>query len=211
MTCCRFACTLVLCLAACSAQASLVNNADFEADNGEAVLGPLSWFNGGPVSYVLDDDSDGIGTRSVQIDANGGDWRSEAFFVTPGEQLIWGLDYKFLEGASGEFSADLRFFSGFDPVGGGTAGVFQGEQRIVVGSTSAGVWETLGPNVFEVPAGALTADVRISTSFFDAGITGGGVRFDDVGVRVPEPHTAVLLLLGSAGAWAVGRRARQRS
>lgn len=186
--------------------ASLVTNSDFETDNGETPAGPLGWFTGGPTDYVLDDDSDGDGSRSIEITADAGDWRSEAIFVTPGDELTWGLDYKFLDGTAGEFSADLRFFSGFDALSGGTAGAFQGEQRIVTGASANGEWQSFS-NTFEVPAGALTADVRISSSFFDAGLTGGGVRFDAIDVRVPEPTS---MILGGLGVLGLGFSRRRR-
>ncbi|MEQ8848270.1 PEP-CTERM sorting domain-containing protein [Botrimarina sp.] len=190
------------------ASASLVQNPDFELDNGGDPLFPDSWFRGGSIGYELADDSDGVGSRSAEITGTGSDYRSSAFFVTPGEPLVWSLDYKFLDGSSGQFSADLRFFAGFDPVGGGTAGAFRGEQRIVVTADATGVWQTLGPNSLEVPAGALTADVRISNGFFDDGLVGQGFRIDNVDVRIPEP--ASLGLAGVAVAAASLRRRGRR-
>ncbi len=180
------------------AGASLIPNYDFEVDNGETSPSPTQWFAGGNVAYELADDSDGVGERSAQINANASDWRSSAVFVTPGETMEWKLDYKWLDGASGEFSADLRFFSGFDPIGGGTSGAFRGEQRIVVASSSNGQWQTLNVNSIEVPAGALTADIRISSGFFDAGLSGDGFRIDNVELRVPEPGSVAIAAVGVA-------------
>jgi hypothetical protein len=174
----------------------MIPNHDFEVDNGEPSPSPTDWFSGGNVSYELADDSDGVGERSAQINANSADWRSSAVFVTPGDTMLWKLDYKWLDGATGQFSADLRFFSGFDPIGGGTAGAFRGEQRIVVSSSGNGQWQTLGVNSIDVPAGALTADVRISTGFFDGGLSGGGFRIDNIDLRVPEPGSAAIVVLG---------------
>jgi hypothetical protein len=178
--------------------ASLIPNHDFEVDNGEPSPSPTEWFSGGNVAYEIADDSDGVGDRSAQINANASDWRSAAVFVTPGETMKWKLDYKWLDGVSGEFSADLRFFSGFDPIGGGTAGAFRGEQRIVVASSNNGLWQTLDVNSIDVPAGALTADIRISSGFFDGGISGGGFRIDNVDLRIPEPGSAAIVALGVA-------------
>ncbi len=186
---------------------SLVLNHDFEVQSDVSTF-PADWFRGGSVSYILDDDSDGVGTDSVQIDANGSDWRSKAIFVTPGEDITWSLDYKFLDGVTGQFSADIRFFAGLDPIGGGTAGAFRGEQRIRVDSSANGAWLTSGPNMITVPAGALTADIRISAGFFDSGLTGGGVRLDKVLVNVPEPATIGTVLLGVAACFARRRELR---
>jgi hypothetical protein len=191
-----WAVVLTLILAPSAATAFLVPNGDFEADNGEATLRPTSWFTGGPTSYILDDDSDGVGSRSVQITGNFGDWRSSAVQVVPGTSIQWLLDYKFLEGASGEFRADLRFFSGFNPLDGGTSGAFRGEDAPIVASSTTGNWLSTGWRNVVVPAGANFADLRISTGFFGAGVT-GGLRLDNATI-VPEPAAGALLAVGAA-------------
>src|SRR5687768_16088560 len=71
--------------------ANEVINPDFEIDADNSG-NPDLWFRGGAIGYVLNDDSDGVGTRSVSSQ-DGGDWRSRAFAVTPGEKLIYSLDY----------------------------------------------------------------------------------------------------------------------
>src|SRR5688572_9950984 len=105
------------------AQASEVQNHDFEIDADNSG-NPDLWFRGGTVGYVLNDDSDGVGTRSVSSQ-DGGDWRSRAFAVAPGEKLIYSLDYKVLPGATGTIRTDMRFFTAMS--GGATSGLFQGE------------------------------------------------------------------------------------
>ncbi|MGL4511814.1 MAG: hypothetical protein ACRCT8_01875 [Lacipirellulaceae bacterium] len=95
-----WAVVLTLTLAPCAATAFLVPNGDFEADNGETPLAPTLRFTGGPTSYALDDDSDGVGSQGVQITGNFGDWRSSAVQVVPGTSIQWLLDYEFLAGAA---------------------------------------------------------------------------------------------------------------
>jgi hypothetical protein len=206
------AAALAACLASAAQAQSIVPNYDFEID-ADANSAPDTWFSGGAATYLTNDDSDGVGTASV-AEGNGGDWRSSAFAVTPGEQLTWSFDYKVGQGATGSFRADLRFFTGMD-AGGGTSGNFQGEQNqsVDVASVPQGVWQTAGPFVLNVPLGTFPpalvpnfADVRISSGLFGTALT-GEVRFDKVVVtRVPEPATLALTALAACTGLAVRRR-----
>lgn len=208
----RLAAALLACLASAAQAQSIVPNHDFETD-ADANSAPDTWFRGGAATYLTNDDSDGVGMASV-AEGNGGDWRSSAFAVTPGEQLTWSFDYKVGQGATGSFRADLRFFTGQD-VGGGTSGNFQGEvnQSVDVSAVTQGSWQTAGPFVVNVPLGSLPpllvpnfADVRISSGLFGPALA-GEVRFDRMIVtRVPEPATLALTALAACGGLAVRRR-----
>lgn len=207
--------SLLLSAAANVAQATLVPNGDFEVD-ADANSSPDDWFRGGTTGYVINDDSNGVGTSSV-MSGNGGDWRSTAFAVTASEQLTWSIDYKVSQGATGTFRADLRFFTG-QGGDGGTAGNFQGEEvhQVDVSSVTPDVWQTLGPFTINVPAGSLPpllvpnfADVRVSAGLFGAPLA-GELRFDNITVtRIPEPATtSMLAMAGVMGVAAVRRRRR---
>jgi hypothetical protein len=181
-------------------QVNGVSDPDFEIDADSNGF-PDLWFRGGTVGYPLDD-SDGIGTHSVSSQ-NGGDWRSRAIPVFPGEVLTFALDYKVSQGATGTFRTDLRFFTGGSATG-GTSGAFQGEfaPTTDVATVPQGVWNTLGPFSVTVPAGSSPplvipnwADVRLSAGVFGPALV-GTVQFDNVRVIIPEPATVGLGLLG---------------
>lgn len=205
--------TMLLCRGSVSAS-SLVPNFDFEIDS-EPDNSPDTWFAGGPIAYVSGDDSDGSGTQSVETTGNGGDWRSSAFAVTPGEELTWSVDYKVTTGTTGSIRADLRFFTGTDGSG-GTAGGFEGEEVHSINDLSLetpDIWQTLGPFVINVPAGTLPpviqpnfADVRLSAGLFGPAFS-GRIQFDRVMVtRIPEPSTAGLVMIAGLAMSIVMRR-----
>jgi hypothetical protein len=194
------------------AQVNGIINPDFEIDADNSG-NPDLWFRGGAIGYVLTDDSDGVGTRSVSSQ-QGGDWRSRAFPVVPGQKLQYSLDYKVSQGATGTIRTDLRFFTGMS--GGGTSGAFQGEfaPTTDVATVPQGVWNTLGPFTVTVPPGQLPpaivpawGDVRLSAGIFGPALT-GTVQFDNVRVIIPEPATISLGLLLAASCCAFIRRSR---
>jgi hypothetical protein len=113
----------MLAMATAHAQINVVPNPDFEID-ADMSGNPDLWFRGGTIGYVTNDDSDGVGTSSVSA-MDGGDWRSRAFPVAPGMNILYSLDYKVSQGATGTIRTDLRFFTSMS--GGGTSGLFQGE------------------------------------------------------------------------------------
>lgn len=191
-------------------QVNGVINPDFEIDADNSG-NPDLWFRGGAVGYVLNDDSDGIGTRSVSSQ-QGGDWRSRAIPVVPGMVLTYSLDYKVSPGATGTIRTDLRFFTGMS--GGGTSGAFQGEfaPTTDVATVPQGVWNKLGPFSITVPAGTSPplvipafADVRLSAGVFGPALV-GTVQFDNVQVIVPEPSTICLAMLTAAASLFFQRR-----
>ena len=167
------------------AAASRVPNADVEID-ADMDGNPDDWFFGANTAYIDNDDSDGVGTRSLEFTGVNTDWRSSEFGVTAGETLTWSLDYKFLSSASGQIRADLRFFEGPGNFN------FQGEQAILIDASNPDSWQTLGPMDFVVPGVATVADVRVS-SFFGSGLS-GSVRLDNFQV-VPEPSSLSLWVL----------------
>jgi hypothetical protein len=194
------------------AQVNGIINPDFEIDADNSG-NPDLWFRGGAIGYVLTDDSDGVGTRSVSAQ-QGGDWRSRAFPVVPGQKLQYSLDYKVSQGATGTIRTDLRFFTGMS--GGGTSGAFQGEfaPTTDVATVPQGVWNTLGPFTVTVPAGQLPpaivpawGDVRLSAGVFGPALN-GTVQFDNVRVIIPEPATISLGFLFAAICCAITRRIR---
>jgi hypothetical protein len=198
--------------ATAQAQVNGVINPDFEIDADNSG-NPDLWFRGGAISYVQDDDSAPPGTRSVAAQ-DGGDWRSRAIPVSPGQVVTFALDYKVSPGATGTIRTDLRFFTGRD-TGGGTSGVFQGEfaPTTDVAFVPQGVWNTLGPFTVTVPAGQAPpavvprwADVRLSAGIFGPDLV-GTVQFDNVRVLIPEPATASLgLIIAAIGCVVVRRR-----
>ena len=119
---------------------------------------PTSWFRSGtadpnrpavplaeligPVNSDPADDSNGIGENSAAMNSASiqahSDWRSAAFATTPGEELFWSFDFKFLNytyttglNLPEGFRIELRSFDG-GTVGGSTAGAFAGEQTVYV-------------------------------------------------------------------------------
>jgi hypothetical protein len=119
---------------------------------------PVSWFRAGgadpnrptvplteligPVNGDPADDSNGVGQNSAAMNsasiAAHSDWRSAAFATTPGEELYWSFDFKFLNyvytpnlNIPEGFRLELRSFDG-GTVGGSTAGTFAGEQTVYV-------------------------------------------------------------------------------
>ncbi len=167
------------------AVAGLVPNEDVEIDSDMNNV-PDDWFMGSNTSYIDNDDSDGVGTHSVEFRGPNTDWRSSEFPVTAGSNVTWSIDYKFLGGATGQIRADLRFFEGSGNFN------FQGEHAILIDASNPDAWQTLGPNNFIVPGVATVADVRVS-SYFGSGF-GGDVRLDNFNV-VPEPSTIALIVL----------------
>ncbi len=194
--------------------ASLVPNYDFET-NAVDPAWPDFWFHGSPTAYVLDDDSDGTGTRSAAV-LGSTDWRSQGFAVTQGEELTWSVDYKVLSGTTGSVRADLRFFDFADAVG-STFGQFRGEDVHPIDDLSLvadDTWRTLGPYVFNAPvSGQVTmfGDIRLSAGLFGEAMT-GTVQFDKVVVtRVREPASiGVLATCCLACGWLVRRSPRRR-
>lgn len=185
-----FAWTVLLVMASVGARpaaaASLVPNDDVELD-ADLDGTPDDWFRGSNTAYIDNDDSDGVGTHSVEFRGPNTDWRSSEFSVQPGQLLTWSVDYKFLEGATGQIRADLRFFEGPGNFN------FQGEDAVFIDASNLDQWQTLGSREILVPGVATVADVRVS-SFFGSGLS-GPVRLDGFRV-VPEPGS--LLLVGGA-------------
>jgi hypothetical protein len=195
-----------------NAQVNGVINPDFEID-ADMSGNPDLWFRGGAIGYVLTDDSDGVGTRSVSAQ-DGGDWRSRALPVSPGQVVQFALDYKVSQGAMGTFRTDLRFFPARD-AGGGTSGLFQGEFAPTTDAATVpqGVWNTLGPFSVTVPPGLSPptvvprwADVRLSAGIFGPDLV-GTVQFDNVRVIIPEPASLwLVVMVGGIGCVLVRRR-----
>jgi len=196
-----------------NAQPGLIPNADVETDADPDGDGPEmpdgipdDWFHSSGVSYPDDNGPSAPGVKSIQLDSANQDWRSSTAPVIPGGPYIWSFDYKFLEGATGGFRADLRFFDG---------GQFEGEDAPFINASNIGQWQTetrmlnapLFANGGDNPLADNVLDVRLSSNLFGDG--NGFVRFDNVIVRlVPEPSTMILLVVASAFA-AFGVRGRR--
>ncbi len=187
------------CFSLTEAQASRVPNADVEIDV-DMDGTPDDWFRGSNTDYIDNDDSDGVGTHSLQFRGPNTDWRSSEFDVVAGETVTWSVDYKFLSSASGQIRADLRFFEGPGNFN------FQGEDAVIIDVSNPDAWQTLGPRDIVVPGVAGVADIRVS-SFFGSGFS-GEVRLDNFSV-IPEP--TALLLVGLALVGLVGRRRQTKT
>jgi hypothetical protein len=180
----------------------LVLNADVELDSDADGI-PDDWFHSDGVSYQNDNGPSSPGVKSIQIDLPGKDWRSDAFPIIPGAPYEWSFDYKFLEGATGEFRNQFRFFDG---------GAFKGEDNSVIAVSNIGQWQTATRMVtplFDADIAAFPnlGDIRVTAGLFEPG--NALVRFDNFLVRlVPEPTT--FALFGMAGCGLPLVRARRR-
>jgi hypothetical protein len=192
-----------------NAQPNLIINGNVENDP-EADGFPNDWFHSSNVSYPNDNGPSAAGVKALQIDALTGaanaDWRSSEAPAVPGGQYMWSFDYKFLQGATGGFRSDLRFFDG---------GQFEGEDAPFFNVSNVGQWQTstrmltapLFTNGGDNPLGANVLDVRLNSNIFGPG--NGLVRFDNIFVKlIPEPAT--LAMLAMAGGFAAVRFGRRR-
>jgi PEP-CTERM motif len=187
-----------------NAQPGLIPNANVETDS-EPDGTPDSWFHSGGTSYVDDNGPSAPGSKAIQLDSAGQDWRSSEAPAVSGATYNWSFDYKFLEGATGEFRADLRFFDSPN---------FAGEDTPLIGVSNIGQWQTLTRTKVAPPRtanpldGPFVLDTRFSSNLFAPG--NGLVRIDNVIVTlVPEPTTlALLALAGSSALAGVARRRR---
>jgi hypothetical protein len=196
------AATLAFGLSSAVAQPGLLPNADVETDSDMDGI-PNDWFHSSDVSYPDDNGPSAPGTKSIQLNSEGEDWRSSEIPAVPGGKYTWSFDYKFLEGATGQFRADLRFFD--DPN-------FAGEDAPLFSVSNIGQWQTSTrmltapqrtPNPLDGP---FVLDVRLSSNLFAPG--NGLVRFDNIIVTlIPEPSSIGLLsIAGCCGMF--GRRRR---
>jgi hypothetical protein len=195
-----------------NAQPNLIINGDVENDP-EPDGFPNDWFHSAAgVSYPNDNGPSLPGVKALQIDAlTGGaqaDWRSSEAPAIAGGQYKWSFDYKFLEGATGGFRADLRFFDG--------PGAFEGEDAPFINASNIGQWQT-STRMFTAPPFTNSGgdnpladnvlDIRLNSNIFGAG--NGLVRFDNIAVQlIPEP--AALSLLAIVGGFAAVRFGRRR-
>jgi hypothetical protein len=208
---CRTACraaTLLLAvsvigLRGANAQPGLIPNANVETDS-EPDGTPDLWFRSGGTSYVDDNGPSSPGSKALQLDSDGQDWRSSEAPAVPGALYRWSFDYKFLEGATGEFRADLRFFDSPN---------FAGEDAPLFAVSNIGQWQTSTRLQIAPPAtvnpldGPFVLDTRFSSNLFAPG--NGLVRIDNVIIElIPEPTTVVLLTLAGTFAWVGARRSR---
>lgn len=185
------------------AQPGLIPNADVETDS-EPDGTPDLWFRSGGTSYVDDNGPSAPGSKAIQLDSAGQDWRSSEAPAVPGALYRWSFDYKFLDGATGEFRADLRFFDSPN---------FAGEDAPLFAVSSIGQWQTssrlvVAPSATANPLdGPFVLDTRFSSNLFAPG--NGLVRLDNVRIElVPEPSAVALLTLASSFVW-VGLRRRK--
>ena len=192
------------------AQPNLIINGNVENDP-EPDGFPNDWFHSSGVSYPNDNGPSAPGVKALQIDALSGasnaDWRSSEAPAIPNAKYVWSFDYKFLQGATGGFRADLRFFDG---------GQFEGEDAPFFNVANIEQWQTSTrafnappfANGGDNPLGANVLDIRFTSNHFGAG--NGLVRFDNVTVwLVPEPASLITLAIaGGFAACGFGRRRR---
>ena len=190
-----------------NAQPNLIINGNVENDS-EPDGFPNDWFRSSGVSYPDDNGPSAAGVKALQIDALAGganaDWRSSEAPAVVSGKYTWSFDYKFLEGATGGFRADLRFFDG---------GQFEGEDAPFFNVSNIGQWQTstrmfTAPpftNGGDNPLADNVLDVRFTSNHFGAG--NGLVRFDNISVQlIPEPATFTILAMSGLAALGVRRR-----
>jgi hypothetical protein len=155
-----------------------VQNGDFEIGNGQAMLFPSAWYRSGlGVGYVLDDDSDGLGTRSVSMLSDGvvkPDWRHPVITVDPGEEYDFSFDYKFESGTTGQVQAMMRYFSdenGF---------LFVGQEVVTLNAGDHGQWQNHA-STYTIPNGVESVDLWFPTAY---GPFSGEFRLDNVALRI---------------------------
>ncbi|MEM9185319.1 MAG: hypothetical protein AAGB00_02335 [Planctomycetota bacterium] len=143
---------------------NLLANGDFELSDAGTPPAPVGWFGSATgAAYVLDDDSDGVGERSVALQTDGepsADWRASAFSFAGGQDSLFAFDHRFLAGATGQVKAFLRYFSDAS----GTA--FLSQEVFTFDASNPNEWQSLAVWLTS-PAGAASADVWFTTAFAD--------------------------------------------
>jgi len=178
------------------------------AENITADFKPADWFfgetgggfvNATPTSGFNGTGGFGIGNQDTSGDGTA-DLRSQEFLLGPAangdEPVDFSFQYRFLTDFPsagfpvGPMRVQLRFF------GGAGNADFKGEQNIILDAVNDGTWQTLDMPGIPVPAGANYGDIRVSVNVFEKGFI-GGADLDNFSVStVPEPVSAVLLMLG---------------
>jgi hypothetical protein len=150
---------------------------------------------------ALGDDSNGAGTNSAALNFSEdpgvpplgipSDWRSRSIKTTPGEKLIFSMDFKFIGVDPGQFMtsglfnglfAQIRSFES-ETEGGSTSGTFLGERNVPTRFRqhfAPDVWHNVTDRV-EIPAGGEFTDIRVSVNTFTNGwLFQGQILIDNV-------------------------------
>ncbi|MGB9623230.1 MAG: hypothetical protein ACPMAQ_00065 [Phycisphaerae bacterium] len=129
-----------------------------------------------------------------------GDWRCQAVNVAGSGKLLWAFENRRLS-MTGTAYAYLRWFADSG------ASQFISEEVVPLSGVTVG-WQSY-LRVVNVPANAVTADIRFAT-FADPTFT-GQMWFDDVVLAVPDPATCLFLMLGSVCLVRRSRRNRTKT